>query len=94
VLVCSDSHTCSAGVFNCLARGVGGPDVFYSAITGETWYRCGETVRYELTGKLPKAVTTKDAFLQIAGKHGAHATMNVEYGGRESRVSRSTRARR
>jgi len=27
VLVCSDSHTCSAGVFNCLARGVGGPDV-------------------------------------------------------------------
>ncbi len=81
VLVCSDSHTCSAGVFNCLARGVGGPDVFYSAIKGETWFRCGETVRYELVGKLPKAVTTKDAFLQIAGKHGAHATMNVEYGG-------------
>jgi 3-isopropylmalate/(R)-2-methylmalate dehydratase large subunit len=81
VLVCSDSHTCSAGVFNCLARGVGGPDVFYSAIKGETWFRCGETVRYQLTGKLPKAVTTKDAFLQIAGKHGAHATMNVEYGG-------------
>jgi 3-isopropylmalate/(R)-2-methylmalate dehydratase large subunit len=81
VLVCSDSHTCSAGVFNCLARGVGGPDVFYSAIKGETWFRCGETVRYELIGKLPMAVTTKDAFLQIAGKHGAHATMNVEYGG-------------
>ncbi|MGZ5223653.1 MAG: 3-isopropylmalate dehydratase large subunit [Burkholderiales bacterium] len=81
VLVCSDSHTCSAGVFNCLARGVGGPDVFYSAIKGETWFRCGKTVRYQLTGKLPKAVTTKDAFLQIAGKHGAHATMNVEYGG-------------
>jgi 3-isopropylmalate/(R)-2-methylmalate dehydratase large subunit len=38
-------------------------------------------VRYELTGRLSKAVTTKDAFLQIAGKHGAHATMNVEYGG-------------
>src|SRR5688572_1271394 len=81
VLVCSDSHTCSAGVFNCLARGVGGPDVFYAAIKGETWFRCGETVRYQLTGKLAKAVTTKDAFLQIAGKHGAHATMNVEYGG-------------
>lgn len=81
VLVCSDSHTCSAGVFNCLARGVGGPDVFYSAVKGETWFRCGDTVRYELTGRLPKAVTTKDAFLQIAGKHGAHATMNVEYGG-------------
>jgi len=81
VLVCSDSHTCSAGVFNCLARGVGGPDVMYAATKGETWFRCGETVRYELTGKLSPAVTAKDAFLQIAGAHGEHATMNVEYGG-------------
>ena len=34
VLVCSDSHTCSAGVFNCLARGVGGPDVMYRGDQG------------------------------------------------------------
>jgi 3-isopropylmalate/(R)-2-methylmalate dehydratase large subunit len=81
VLVCSDSHTCSGGVFNCLARGVGEPDVVYSAIKGETWFRVGETVRYELSGKLPPAVTTKDAFLQIAGKHGDHATQNIEWGG-------------
>jgi 3-isopropylmalate/(R)-2-methylmalate dehydratase large subunit len=81
VLLCSDSHTCSAGVFNCLARGVGGPDIIYAAIKGQTWFRCGETVRYELHGKLPLAVTAKDAFLQIAGVHGDHATMNVEYGG-------------
>jgi 3-isopropylmalate/(R)-2-methylmalate dehydratase large subunit len=81
VLLCSDSHTCSAGVFNCLARGVGGPDIMYAATKGTTWFRCGETVRYELTGKLSKAVTAKDAFLQIAGVHGAHTTQNVEYGG-------------
>jgi 3-isopropylmalate/(R)-2-methylmalate dehydratase large subunit len=81
VLVCSDSHTCSAGVFNCLARGVGGPDVMYAATKGETWFRCGETVRYEMAGKLSPAVTAKDAFLQIADTHGEHATMNVEYGG-------------
>lgn len=81
VLVCSDSHTCSAGVFNCLARGVGGPDIIYAAVKGQTWFRCGETMRYELEGKLPPAVTAKDAFLQIAGVHGDHATMNVEYGG-------------
>ncbi len=81
VLLCSDSHTCSAGVFNCLARGVGGPDIIYAAIKGQTWFRCGDTVRYELDGQLPLAVTAKDAFLQIAGVHGAHATMNIEYGG-------------
>ncbi|HXV09466.1 MAG TPA: aconitase/3-isopropylmalate dehydratase large subunit family protein [Burkholderiales bacterium] len=81
VLVCSDSHTCSAGVFNCIARGVGEPDVLYAAIKGETWFRVGETVRYELNGKLPRAVTAKDAFLQISGEHGDHATQNVEFGG-------------
>jgi 3-isopropylmalate/(R)-2-methylmalate dehydratase large subunit len=81
VLVCSDSHTCSGGVFNCLARGVGEPDVVYSAIKAETWFRVGETVRYELAGRLSLAVTTKDAFLQIAGQHGDHATQNIEWGG-------------
>ncbi len=81
VLVCSDSHTCSAGVFNCIARGVGEPDVMYAAIKGETWFRVGETIRYELNGKLPRAVTAKDAFLQISGEHGDHATQNVEFGG-------------
>jgi 3-isopropylmalate/(R)-2-methylmalate dehydratase large subunit len=81
VLLCSDSHTCSAGVFNCVARGVGQPDIVYAAIKNETWFRVGETVRYEFEGRLPRAVTAKDAFLQIAGQHGDHATQNVEYGG-------------
>lgn len=81
VLLCGDSHTCSAGVFNCLARGVGTPDVVYAAVTGKAWFKVGETVRYELTGRLSRAVSAKDAFLQIAGKYGDHATMNVEYGG-------------
>ncbi|NMM92087.1 3-isopropylmalate dehydratase [Rhodococcus sp. SRB_17] len=81
VLVCSDSHTCSAGVLNCLARGVGEPDVMYSAIMGETWFRVGETIRYELYGKLSPAVAAKDAFLQIAGQYCDHANQNVEYGG-------------
>ncbi len=81
VLVCSDSHTCSAGAFNCIARGVGGPDVMYSAAKGETWFRVGTTVRYEMTGALKKGVTAKDVFLHIAGTYGDHATQNVEFGG-------------
>ena len=81
VLVCSDSHTCSAGAFNCIARGVGGPDVMYSAAKGETWFRVGTTVRYELHGALRDGVTAKDVFLHIAGTYGDHATQNVEFGG-------------
>ena len=34
-----------------------------------------------MTGKLPHAVTMKDAFLQIAGQYGDHTNTNVEYGG-------------
>lgn len=81
VLLCSDSHTCSAGVFNCVARGVGGPDVVYAAIKGETWFRVGETIRYNIEGKLATAVTMKDVFLDMAGRYGDHATLNVEFGG-------------
>jgi 3-isopropylmalate/(R)-2-methylmalate dehydratase large subunit len=81
LLVCSDSHTGSAGVFNCLARGVGIPDVVYAATLGETWFIVGETIRYELAGKLANGVTMKDAFLQIAGKYGDHTNTNIEYGG-------------
>ena len=81
IVLCSDSHTGSGGVFNCLARGVGVPDVVYAAAHGETWFSVPDTVRYNLTGALPRAVTMKDAFLQIAGQHGEHTNMNVEYGG-------------
>ena len=36
---CAATRTRAAAArFNCLARGVGGPDVFYSAIKGETWF--------------------------------------------------------
>jgi 3-isopropylmalate/(R)-2-methylmalate dehydratase large subunit len=46
VLVNADSHTCSAGAFNCAARGVGGPDMLYAVTTGKAWFKVGETIRY------------------------------------------------
>ncbi|MHA1108575.1 MAG: aconitase/3-isopropylmalate dehydratase large subunit family protein [Alphaproteobacteria bacterium] len=81
VLCCSDSHTCSAGAFNCAARGTGAPDMIYAVTKGETWFRIGETVRFELIGKMPDNVFMKDVFLHIADKYGNHAGTNVEFGG-------------
>ena len=81
VLVNADSHTCSAGAFNCAARGVGGPDMLYAVTTGKAWFRVGETIRYDLTGRLRPGVSAKDIFLTIAGKWGAHVNQNIEYGG-------------
>jgi 3-isopropylmalate/(R)-2-methylmalate dehydratase large subunit len=81
VLMCSDSHTCSGGAMNCAARGVGIPDIIYSACKGETWFRVGETIRYELTGQLRDSAFMKDVFLHIAGEFGDHVSQNVEFGG-------------
>ena len=81
VLVCSDSHTGSAGAFNCAARGVGGPDVIYALTKGSTWLRVCDTIRYNLVGRLRAGVTTKDIFLHIAGRYGDHSDHNVEFGG-------------
>ena len=81
VMACSDSHTCSAGALNCAARGLGAPDLLYALTTGKTWFRVGETVRYDLEGRLAQGVSTKDLFLHIAGTYGDHANQNVEFGG-------------
>lgn len=81
VMACSDSHTCSAGALNCAARGLGAPDLLYALTTGKTWFRVGETVRYDLDGRFAAGVSAKDLFLHIAGTYGDHANQNVEFGG-------------
>jgi len=81
VLVCSDSHTCASGAFNCASRGIGAPDLTYALTTGEAWFQVGGTVRYDLVGKLAHGVSAKDVFLFIAGTYGDHANQNVEFGG-------------
>ena len=81
VLVNADSHTCGGGALNCAARGVGGPEMLFALTTGKSWFRVGETIRYELSGKLRPGVSAKDVFLFIAGTYGAHVNQNVEFGG-------------
>ncbi len=81
ILVCVDSHTCSAGAFNAVARGLGTAEITSATCLGKTWFQCGETVRYELEGQLSEFVTPKDVFLNIAGVHGAHTLQNMEFHG-------------
>ena len=81
VMVNPDSHTCGGGAFNCAARGVGLPETLFAVTTGQSWFRVGETIRYDFQGKLRPGVSAKDVFLHIAGTWGAHVNQNVEYGG-------------
>ncbi len=81
LLACVDSHTCSAGAFNCAARGIGHPEMSYVCATGRTWFPVCETIRYELTGELAPLLNGKDIILQIANDYGEHAMHNVEFVG-------------
>ena len=55
--------------------------MIYAVTKGETWFRVGETVRFELDGALPGNVFMKDVFLHLADTYGDHAGTNVEFGG-------------
>jgi 3-isopropylmalate/(R)-2-methylmalate dehydratase large subunit len=81
ILVCADSHTCSGGALNCAARGVGIPELIYVMAKGQTWFEVGETIRYQLVGRMQPGVAAKDVFLHLAGTHGQHVGQNVEFGG-------------
>lgn len=81
VLACIDSHTCSAGAFNCAARGMGNPEMVYITAKGETWFRVAETILYRLVGEVRAGVSAKDIFLHLAGRFGDHTGYNVEFVG-------------
>jgi len=81
VLVNGDSHACAGGAFNCAARGVGIPDMHLAITKGEAWFQVGQTLRYELPGRLRAGVSAKDVFLYIAKCWGDHPNKNIEFGG-------------
>ena len=81
VLICSDSHTCASGAFNCAARGVGSEELLYVVCKGMTWFIVYPTIRYILTGDLCEGVYPRDIIHYVAGRYGDHVGHNVEYVG-------------
>src|ERR1700685_3475599 len=81
VLACTDSHPCAAGAYHTAARGLGPAEVYSIMCTGSTWFQIAPTVRYELTGTRPDAVSGKDIFLHLAAVYGDATNLNLEYGG-------------
>ena len=68
--VCGDSHTTTLGAFGAFASGVGSTDVAAVLTTGELWFKVPETIRFNVTGKLPHGVYSKDLILHIISKIG------------------------
>lgn len=81
ILTNADSHTCSSGALNCLARGMGPSEMTYILCTGKTWFMVGPTTRINLEGTLPDRVYARDVIHYIAGAYGDFAGKNMEWHG-------------
>ena len=68
----ADSHTCAYGALGAFGTGVGCTDNLYAMVTGKSWVLVPETLRFNLTGKLPEGVYARDLILTIIGKIGAN----------------------
>ena len=52
----ADSHTCTYGALGAFGTGVGCTDLLYGMVTGTSWVLVPETVKFNLTGRLPEGV--------------------------------------
>lgn len=77
----NDSHTSSAGVLNCAARGLGMADIVQLAATGKTYYKVSPAVKFRLTGELPFGCYAKDIFLHLAQRFGSQEGHDIEFEG-------------
>ena len=66
-----DSHTIMLGGLNCASAGIGETELAYAAAFGELWFRVPESLRIEVSGRLPRWLCGKDIMLHLAGRHGA-----------------------
>ncbi len=67
LIVGSDSHTCTAGAFNCLALGLNKTETAFLWKTGKMWFRVPESIKIVLKNSLPEGVYAKDLALWITG---------------------------
>lgn len=63
----NDSHTCTAGAFNCMAVGLTKTETAVLWKTGKMWFRVPETVKITLKNSLPQGVYAKDVALWLIG---------------------------
>lgn len=75
VIIGADSHTCTYGAFGAFSTGVGSTDLAFTMLTGKTWFKVPEQMKFVYTGKLGKWTSSKDLILQTIGKIGVSGAL-------------------
>ncbi len=82
-IIMGDSHTCTYGAFGAFAAGVGTTDLEVGILKGVCALRYPETIRINITGKIPDGVFAKDIILSVIGLLGVNGATDkvLEFSG-------------
>ncbi len=75
VVIGADSHTCTYGALGAFATGVGSTDLAATMITGKTWFKVPETIKFIYKGELQPYVSGKDLILYTIGDIGVDGAL-------------------
>jgi len=83
LIVGGDSHSTTYGAVGAAGTGIGNSQIAYVLAKGSLWFMVPETIRFVLTGTLPKSTSGKDVILKVAGLYSTEAAQykSVEFGG-------------
>lgn len=70
LIIGADSHTCTYGALGAFSTGVGSTDLAAAFITGRTWLKVPESMKFIYYGRLQKWVSGKDLILFTIGDIG------------------------